>query len=99
RGARCGRSLILEMGALEGMDGVETLTVETFARRVRELEDAAPHRANGARLRALAARDGFLFVRGLVPTSLVMALRERVLDYAGRLGWRDPQAPPGGARA
>ncbi len=83
------------MGMLAWMDRVETIA----ERRVRALEDAAPHAGDPARLQALAARDGFLFVRGLVAPALVAALRARVLDFAGRIGWLDPAAPVARARA
>jgi ectoine hydroxylase-related dioxygenase (phytanoyl-CoA dioxygenase family) len=83
------------MGTLERVDRVEAVS----GRFVQEFEDAAPHRANPERLRALAERDGFLFVRGLVPEDLVEALRARVLEYASSVGWLDPQAPVEAARA
>lgn len=68
-------------------------------RRVRELEDAAAHIGNPKRLREFAARDGFLFIRGLVPQNLVVALRARVLNYASRVGWLDRDAGVEEARA
>lgn len=83
------------MGALARVDRMEAVS----GRRVRELEDAAPHNGNSEQLRALADRDGFLFVRGLVPQDLVAALRARVLGYASRIGWLDPHAPVEAARA
>ncbi len=83
------------MGTLEGVDRVEAVS----GRRVREFEDAAPHRGNPEQLRELAERDGFLFVRGLVPEDLVKALRSRVLNYASHIGWLDPHAPVEDARA
>src|SRR5262245_44852276 len=83
------------MGTLEGMDRVEAVS----GRLVREFEDAAPYAGNPERLRELAERDGFLFVRGLVPEDLVAALRSRVLDYASRIGWLDARAPVDEARA
>jgi hypothetical protein len=86
---------MLEMGAVEGMDCVETIG----GRLVREFEDAAPLRGKPERLRELADRDGFLFVRELVPVDLIDALRRRVLDYASRVGWLDPSAPVNDARA
>jgi hypothetical protein len=83
------------MGTLEGMDGMAAVT----RLRLRELEDASPHHASGERLRTLAARDGFLFVHGLLPADLVLALRARVLDYARRIGWLDSLAAIEEARA
>jgi len=75
------------------MDGMEAVS----ERLVREFEDAEP--CDAERLRALAARDGFLFVRGLVPPDLVAALRARVLASARGLGWLDPHAPVEEGRA
>ena len=63
------------------------------------LEDAAEYIGNPQRLREMAARDGFLFFRGLLPESLVLPLRMTVLDYAGRAGWLTPGEPIGDARA
>jgi ectoine hydroxylase-related dioxygenase (phytanoyl-CoA dioxygenase family) len=83
------------MGAVARVDRMEAVA----ARQVREFEDAAPYLADRERLRVLAARDGFLFVRALVPADLVAALRVRVLDYARRAGWLDPDAPLAEARA
>lgn len=83
------------MGALAGLDRMETIG----GRRVRDFEDAAPFRADAVRLGELAARDGFLFFRGLVPENLILPLRSRVLRYAQRSGWLDPQAPIEEARA
>jgi ectoine hydroxylase-related dioxygenase (phytanoyl-CoA dioxygenase family) len=77
------------------MDRMEAVA----ARHVQEFEDAGPHRTDPERLRALAGRDGFLFVRELVRADVVAALRARVLDYARRIGWLDPQFPVADARA
>ena len=63
------------------------------------LEDAAPFLGNADRLREMASRDGFLFVRGLVPEDLVQRLRGEVLEYASRTGWLDPDSPVSAARA
>ena len=63
------------------------------------LEDAAALLANPERLRARAARDGFLFFRGLLSEDLVLSLRRSVLDYARRVGWLDSAAPLDEARA
>ena len=68
-------------------------------RLMREFEVAMLHDTGPERLCALAARDGFLFFRGLLPEDLVMALRRRVLGYARRMGWLDGGAPLEIARA
>jgi hypothetical protein len=68
-------------------------------RRVQEFEDAAPYRSEPERLRELAARDGFLFIRGLLPEDVVKALRSRVLEYAQTIGWLDLGSPIDDARA
>ncbi len=82
------------MGAVAGVDGMETPNVITAP-----LRDAAPLLGDAERLREVASRDGFLFVRKLVPDDLVLALRSRVLEFAGRIGWLDPDAPVSEARA
>ncbi|HYM03221.1 MAG TPA: hypothetical protein VET85_09765, partial [Stellaceae bacterium] len=68
-------------------------------RRVRAFEDASPYREDPEALRTLAARDGFLFFRALVPTERLAALRARVLDHAARVGWLACDAPREEARA
>jgi hypothetical protein len=74
------------------MEAVSLLTTPS-------IEDAAPLMASPERLQCMAARDGFLFFRGLLPQDLVLALRRAVLDYAGLLGWLDADSPVGEARA
>jgi ectoine hydroxylase-related dioxygenase (phytanoyl-CoA dioxygenase family) len=85
----------MEVGTLARVDGMEAVT----SRHIREFEDAAPHSRSAKRLRELAARDGFLFFRELLPQNLVLALRRRVLEYAARTGWLHPNAPAEDARA
>lgn len=63
------------------------------------LQDLAPFLGTPERLREMASRDGFLFFRGLLPEDRVLALRQRVLDYASQIGWLDPDAPVQEARA
>jgi hypothetical protein len=64
------------MGTLERVDGMEAVS----GRLIREFEDAAPHKTNPKGLRKLAARDGFLFFRALLPENLILPLRDRVLE-------------------
>jgi ectoine hydroxylase-related dioxygenase (phytanoyl-CoA dioxygenase family) len=54
------------------------------------LDDSTPLMEDPAQLRRRADRDGFLFVRGLLPQDAVLALRRAVLDYAGNAGWLAP---------
>ena len=77
---------------MAGLDGMEAVITTA-------LEDAAPLLGDAERLRELAARDGFLFVRRLVPEELVLALRGRVLRFAREIGWLDSDALAGEARA
>lgn len=56
---------------------------------VTSAEDASPFLSDPNRLRELAARDGFLFFRGLLPEEPVIALRRCVLEFAQRIGWLD----------
>ncbi|MEM7252718.1 MAG: phytanoyl-CoA dioxygenase family protein [Pseudomonadota bacterium] len=48
---------------------------------------------DGARLRERLERDGYLFVRGLLPPDAIEAVRERLLAKAARGGWLDPTQP------
>ena len=50
-------------------------------------------------LRRRVARDGYLFVRGLLPREAVMNVRARLLSKAAEGGWLDPAAPSQAGRA
>lgn len=50
-------------------------------------------------IRRRADRDGYVFCPGLVPRQRIDALRGYALAVAAELGWLDPDAPPGTARA
>ena len=79
------------MGNVEGMDSLEI--------NVKPFEDASPLLSQPEALRAMAERDGFVYLRKLLPEDVVLGLRTAVLDYAFEAGWLDPQAAPGEARA
>ena len=81
---------------MAGLDGMEAVNGSVLTAA---LEDAAPFLGDAERLGQLAARDGFLFIRGLAPEELVLALRARVLDFASAIGWLDPDALVSEARA
>ncbi|MEZ5352961.1 MAG: phytanoyl-CoA dioxygenase family protein [Bryobacteraceae bacterium] len=63
------------------------------------LEDASPLLADPPRLRAIADRDGFLYLRQLLPPDAVLALRAAAVEFAAATGWLDPAAPDIEARA
>lgn len=67
--------------------------------RIQPLQEAPPAFDDTQRLRELARRDGFLFVRGLIPAERVLRLRRVVLDYAREAAWVDPSQPIDVARA
>jgi hypothetical protein len=48
---------------------------------------------NGPELRARLDRDGYLFIRGLLPARTILAVRERLLAKAASGGWLDPGSP------
>lgn len=52
--------------------------------------DSTPIMNDGAELAARAARDGYLFVRGLLPKDAVLDVRERLLGLAAKGGWVEP---------
>ena len=60
---------------------------------VQPLEDATATLGNPVALRAAIERDGYLFVRGLMPLECVARLRRFILDYAQSVSWLDPDAP------
>src|SRR5262249_26824512 len=84
----CSRSALVQMGALAGMDGMEVLNGA-----VRPLEDATARLSDPVALRAAIERDGYLFIRGLIPLDCVARLRRPILDHAQIVSWLDPTAP------
>jgi ectoine hydroxylase-related dioxygenase (phytanoyl-CoA dioxygenase family) len=70
------------------MDGMEALNTS-----VRPLADATALAGDSLALRDAIERDGYLFVRGLVPPDRVARLRRLTLEHADRVGWLDPAAP------
>ena len=72
------------MGAVDRMDSVEILT--------RPLVDASPLLSDPAGLRELGDRDGFLWLRALLPVDTVLALRDAVEEFAQRTGWLEDGA-------
>jgi ectoine hydroxylase-related dioxygenase (phytanoyl-CoA dioxygenase family) len=86
----------MEVGALARMDGVER---GLDAMKTRFFDDSMPLIEDAEQLRSRADRDGFLFMRGLLPGHLVPALRGVVLDYASQAGWLHAEAPVDEGRA
>ena len=48
---------------------------------------------DGAALRVRLERDGYLFIRGLLPSETIRAVRSRLLTKAAAGGWLDPATP------
>jgi ectoine hydroxylase-related dioxygenase (phytanoyl-CoA dioxygenase family) len=71
------------------MDGLDLLN----GAKVRPLEDATVFLDDPTALRAAIDRDGYLFVRGLVPVERVACLRRLILEHAESVTWLDPTAP------
>jgi len=71
------------------MDGMEVLKGAS----VQPLEDATARLGDPVALRAAIERDGYLFIRGLMPLDCVTRLRRLILDHAQRVSWLDPTAP------
>jgi hypothetical protein len=66
---------------------------------LRPFLDSAPLLSQPEELRRRMRRDGYLFLRGLLPRDAVLSLRRRVLDICGRHGWLAPGADPLEGRA
>jgi len=60
---------------------------------VQPLEDATALLDDPTALQAAIERDGYLFVRSLVPRDCVARLRRLVLEHAQSVSWLDPNAP------
>ncbi len=82
----------MAMGAVARMDGIPVILTKP-------LEDASPFLADPTRLRRIADRDGFLYLRGLLPRGVVEAFRATVVEFAASTGWLDPNSPPVEGRA
>ena len=55
--------------------------------------DSTPLMEQGPALAARLARDGYLFLRGLLPCETVLEVRRRLLEKARAGGWLDPVHP------
>jgi hypothetical protein len=60
---------------------------------LREFTDSTSILADGPALAARMRRDGYLFVRGLLPKDEVAAVRRQFLEQAARGGWLRADAP------
>jgi Phytanoyl-CoA dioxygenase (PhyH) len=60
---------------------------------LREFTDSTDIAMDGPALAARLQRDGYLFIRGLLPRDAVREVRLRFLEIAARGGWIDPAHP------
>ncbi len=58
-----------------------------------EFLDSTPILEDGAALRQRLDRDGYLFVRSLLPADVILSVRRRLLAKAAAGGWLDPSEP------
>jgi hypothetical protein len=68
---------------------VKTQAMETYP----DFLDSTGLLGDGDALRTRLDRDGYLFIRGLLPAQTVLAVRERLLAKAAACGWLDPASP------
>ena len=61
--------------------------------RMAEFLDSTELMEDGPALMARLERDGYLFLRGLLPRETVMEVRRRLLEKAAAGGWLDPARP------
>ena len=59
-----------------------------------EFIDSTSLSGDGAALRARMHRDGYLFIKALLPAAAVQSVRRRLLAKASAGGWLDPSTPP-----
>ena len=78
---------------MDVVEGRLSPALASSARRVTPLRDARCAAGDPAVLRALAAADGYVFARALVPRPLVRALRAELLAQCARRGWLHEHAP------
>ncbi len=55
--------------------------------------DSTDSMDDGAGLRSRLERDGYVFIRGLLPAPMIFNVRSRLLAKAAAGGWLDPAAP------
>jgi hypothetical protein len=55
--------------------------------------DSTDLQADGGALRARLNRDGYVFIRGLLPAQTILSVRQRLLAKAAAGGWLDPDSP------
>jgi ectoine hydroxylase-related dioxygenase (phytanoyl-CoA dioxygenase family) len=55
--------------------------------------DSSDLRDDGSALRARLERDGYLFIRNLLPAETILSVRSRLLAKAAAGGWLDPNSP------
>ncbi len=60
---------------------------------MKDFDDATDYADDGPALRARLDRDGYLFLRGLLPRDAVMQVRSRLLKKAFAGGWLDSAQP------
>ena len=60
---------------------------------VRDFLDSTDLIGNGSALAERLQRDGYLFIRGLLPRDAVLEVRRRLLEKAAAGGWLDPAHP------
>ena len=70
------------------------MTTNSSSNRFSTFTDSTPLLTDRAELRDRAARDGYLFFRGLLPVDDVMQLRADLLDVLRRHGWSRPAGGP-----
>jgi Phytanoyl-CoA dioxygenase (PhyH) len=63
------------------------------ALRIHPWEDSMSLAGDPEGLRARVGRDGFLYLKGVIPPDRVCALRTLVLSHARKVSWLDPEAP------
>ena len=61
--------------------------------RMADFLDSTDLLEDGPALSGRLARDGYLFIRGLLPHALVLGVRRRLLEKAAAGGWLDPGYP------
>ncbi|MYH60398.1 MAG: phytanoyl-CoA dioxygenase, partial [Caldilineaceae bacterium SB0675_bin_29] len=59
--------------------------------------DSTDYLHDGAELGRRMERDGYLFIRGLLPAGVVEDLRMQILEIASAAGWVLPGRPLGDA--
>ena len=80
---------LVALAPYDEMDEVLTMAQQTYP----DFLNSTPIKDDGPALRQRLDRDGYLFIRGVLPRQTILGVRQRLLEKAAAGGWLDPASP------